>query len=115
MTRGRGGEGGGGEGEREAEEDDRGWKCTQGRVRRGEGRERISLTMKRDFTDRCTYVHQHVRGEKGTGIIHYDSSFRNNNEARRSHAFVRDVEFYIWDTSSPRKETETSPTEYAFL
>lgn len=80
----------------------------------GGGRERISLTMKRDFTDRCTYVHQHVHGEKGTGIIHYDSSFRNNNEARRSHAFLRAMEFYIWDTSSLRKETETSPTNMRF-
>lgn len=39
------------------------------------------FTTKAAFTDRCTYVHQHGRDEKGPGIVHYDSSFRNNNEA----------------------------------
>lgn len=62
----------------------------EGEDRREEGErnetERISLTTKpRAFTDRCTYVYvQRPVKKKSTGIIHYDSSFRNNNEVLRA-------------------------------
>lgn len=77
-------------GERKKRTENEEWTHVRKRDRRSEGEaESMSLTTKRGFTDRCTYVHQHVRDEKGTGIIHYDSSFRNNNEALRRHALLR--------------------------
>lgn len=81
-----------------------GWGIERGEVIGGEGR-RYHFTTKRAFTDRCTYVHQHEapRGKKVCpGIIHYDSSFRNNNEAYAAPRPPRH-ESYVW-----KRETRKS-------
>lgn len=60
---------------------------------------RISFTMKRDFTDRCTYVNQHTNDAKGTGIIYIMIRHFGITTKRGAAMSACAVEFYIWDTS----------------
>jgi len=76
----------------------RGWQRAYIALLRTRARER-------GHTHRCSYVHQHVRKRRRAlriMIRHFGITTK-----RRSHAFLRAVEFYIWDTSPPSADTET--------
>lgn len=67
------------------------------------------------YYQRCFHGQVHLRAptrgpsrKKGPGIIHYDSSFRNNNEAYAAPRPPRH-EFYVWKRET-RKQGNLSPS-----
>lgn len=85
---------------RRGEGDDGGWKCARGRVTRGETERKRKRERDREHayiayheTRLHGQVHLrtpiHPRRKRHGHYIHYDSSFRNNNEAGRGHVCLR--------------------------
>lgn len=108
----------GGEEEREKETEDGNARGKERREVGGGGRAYIAYYETRFHRQVHLRAPTHVRGEKGTGIIHYDSSFRNNNEALRRHALLRRGILHLGHVAARarvRNETENLTDESAFL
>lgn len=71
----------------------------------------ISLTMKRLHRQVHLRAPTHCRRKRHGHYIHYDSSFRNNNEAGRGHVCLRRRILHLGHVVSPREEMETLTKE----